>query len=116
MKKTPVKPIAVSQVNPIYIDGKIKYWGLDVTYNGDLRLPGQKFLPNEVFGVILNPVIDIEQVCYVSAVKYDTNTDSTKLSYSFRDGVFGRGAERAWQLRIKMLAQITQQKKEENNR
>lgn len=116
MKKMSVKPIKVSQVNPVYINGKIKYWGLDVTYNGDLRLPGQKFLPDEVFGIILNPVIDIEKVCYVSAVKYDANTDSTKLSYSFRDGLFGRGAERAWQFRIKMLASITRQKKEENGR
>ena len=110
MKKRKAQPVQVSQCNPVYINGKLKYWNLSVEYLGDLRLPNQQFLPRDFgeYGVVLNPVISVRKLRYVNTVKYDNNTGNTTLTYVFRDGLFGRGAEKAWQLRIWMLARINE--------
>ena len=113
MKKQIAQPVRVSQCTPVYINGKLKYWNLSVEYVGDLRLPNQKFLPRDFgeYGVVLNPVISVHKLRYVNTVKYDDNTGNTKLTYVFRDGIFGLGAERAWQLRIWALARINENNK-----
>ena len=172
MKKTPVKPIAVSQVNPVYIDDRIKYWHVDVRFAGDLamwhnedQLPktvqeykqyllehgfteqdienmegqdgehvslGKRFYKfkqdlDAAYDIeksfVLNPRLDIPKSGKISTVRWDEKSKegdnkyaNTLVGYMFRDGLFGRGAERAWQFRIKMMAEITRQKKEENGR
>ena len=159
MKKTQLKPIAVSQVNPVYINNRIKYWHVDVRYAGDLalwhneeRLPysleefkkylehrgwseadmecsnlGKEFFKfkqeNAVLYAndcpyVLNPKLSIPGYNKISTVKWDEKSkdgdnkySNTLVGYMFRDGLFGRGAERAWCFRIKILARINENNK-----
>lgn len=36
MKKTPVKPIWVSDIKPVSVDGRVRCWNIDVRFDGDL--------------------------------------------------------------------------------
>ena len=103
-----VNPVAVSGVWPVYVNGRLKYWTVDVEYDADLRLPHQEYLPDDLgkSGIVLNPVFDIKKTRHVSFVKYEPGTNNTRLTYSWRDGLFGLGGERAWRFRLNIIAQI----------
>lgn len=103
-----VNPVAVSGVWPVYVNGRLKYWTVDVEYDADLRLPYQEYLPDdwEKSGVLLNPVFDIKKSRHVSFGKYNPETNNTRLTYSWRDGLFGLGGERAWLFRLSIIAEI----------
>ena len=111
-----VNPVAVSGVKPIYVNGRLKYWTVDVEYDADLRLPPQENLPDDFgwvdddvlgkSGIVLNPVFNIKKTRRISFVKYNRDTNNTRLTYSWRDGLFGFGGERAWQFRLNIIAQI----------
>ena len=103
-----VNPVAVSGVKPVYVNGRLKYWTVDVEYDADLRLPHQEYLPDDLgkSGIVLNPVFDIKKPHHVSFVKYEPGTNNTRLTYSWRDGLFGLGGERAWRFRLDIIAQI----------
>lgn len=108
MNKRHVNPIAVSGVKPVYVNGRLKYWTVDVDYNRNLRLPHQEYLLDDLgnSGIVLNPVFDIKKSRRVSFVKYEPGTNNTRLTYSWRDGLFGLGGERAWRFRLNIIAQI----------
>lgn len=103
-----VNPVAVSGVKPVYVNGRLKYWTVDVDYNRNLRLPHQEYLLDDLgnSGVVLNPVFDIKKSRRVSFVKYNRDTNNTRLTYSWRDGLFGFGGERAWRFRLNIIAEI----------
>ena len=123
--KSSAKPISVSHCNPVYVNGKIKYWNVYVEYAGNISMNSDtiakwreiisknpKVLENnpfyhDVLRPIFNPNIIIPNIEHATEkFKYDSERDVSLMGYSWRDGLFGRGAERAWNFRLKMLADI----------
>ena len=124
-----VETVSVSQCVPVYINGKIKYWKVNVEYAGNLAMNltsvnawrdvynknPKAFYENpahyDALRIILKPNILIPSVKHMTGFfKYNPEKNVSQLEYAWRDGLFGWGAERAWQFRIKMLAQINKQK------
>lgn len=126
IKQTQAQPISVSHCTPVYINGRIKYWNIRVFYEGDLstntaqRTDVLKLVNKNPYLVwkfmdelqpFLKPDIIIPQKNRLTGLfRYNPEKDLSELEYSWRDGLFGYGAERAWQFRLKMLAQINKQK------
>lgn len=129
MKTDPktIAPISVSHCNPVYVNGRVKYWNIQVVYNADLFLyrPDKKLLNVselrrslmqeplyfEMITPVLNPKIYIPNRGHVSNARYDDVDGTTILGYSWRNGLFGRGAERADRFRTNMLAKIANNEK-----
>ena len=130
MKKN-AKPISVSHSIPCYVNGNIKYWRVDVEYAGDLSTNStqvkewrdiHKNAP-ELFEThpglykMMTPIyvtdVEIPNLKHACVFNYDEKSDKTTLGYVWQDGLFGRGAKRAWDFRLKILAEIINNRKNE---
>ena len=130
-KKEQIIPVSVSNVVPVYHwrnRGRIIAYNVHVFFDGDLstnteqreefkRLyeqhPGHKAddFFYESLRSILKPNISIPKESHLTGLfRYDREKNVSELEYSWRNGLFGCGAERAWKFRIRMLAQINKQK------
>lgn len=128
---TNAEPVSVSQCMPVYIQGKIKYWKVCVEYTGNLAMnltsvnawrdlynKNPKFFNEnpayyDALHIILKQNIAVPGTKYMTGFfKYNPEKDTSELEYAWRDGLFGRGGERAWQFRIQMLAQMNKQKEQ----
>lgn len=121
-----VKTVSVSQCIPVYIKGNIKYWKVNVEYAGNLAMNlasvnawrdiynknPKTFDENpsyyDALRIILKPVPEVKHI--TGFFKYNPEKNTSELEYAWRDDLCGVGAERAWQFRIKMLAQINRQR------
>ena len=130
MKKTKIRkkqalPVAVSDCMPVYINGCIKYWKVRVGYDGNLAMNldlveawrdiyrknptffEQRPAYYDALHVVLQPNIVVPQMNRLTGYfKYNPEKNTSMLEYYWCDGVFNRGAKRAWDFRIKMLSQI----------
>ena len=108
IKNKEVYPVSVSGCDPIYERHDKKYniigWTVKVTLQGKDSVC-QLFWPTAKKGV----------PSYVRTADYE-KTGIVEAEYKFKDGLFGHGAERAWQFRIKMLAQITKNNRHLNEK
>lgn len=124
--KQPVKPVSVSQTVPVYNNGRIIAWNVHVFFDGDLstntaqRNKWRELIdknPHLVWedGKMLNPILKKNIIIpnerhLTGLFRYNPEKNVSELEWSWRDGLFGCGAERAWQFRIKILAQINKQR------
>ena len=84
---------AVSGCEPVYgRNGKIAHWKVTVEAN---EFP--RFRAPDLRGAFM--------ASWVQTIN-DKKQARHIITYLFRDGLFGRGAERAWQFRINMLGQM----------
>lgn len=126
-----VETVSVSQCIPVYINGKIKYWKVNVGYAGNLAMNltsvnawrdiynknPKAFYENPAYydalRIILKPNLLLPEVKHMTGFfKYNPEKNISELEYAWRDGLFWRGSERAWQFRIQMLAQMNKQKEQ----
>lgn len=98
LKRKIAKPVYVSYREPVVIDNKIKYWHVDVGFEGD------------IIGNFKN--IKVPKLNRIYTWKYDQKSNVTSVFYSFKNDLLGIGAERAWRFRLKMLDAINQKKNE----
>ena len=117
-----VLPVSVSGCTPVYVNGRIKWWTVHVFFNGDLSInTTQRNKWRELIdknphlvhenGIFLRPVIRPDIIMpkkgnWSSYFKYHADKNMSEIEYAWRNGLFDCGGERAWQFRIKMLAQI----------
>ena len=123
--KCNVQPVSVSHCNPVYINGRIKYWAVRVEYAGNLAMNGisvrrwldtfehnvQAFYENpagyDALRTILKTNLIIPGAEHMTGFfRYDAKRNISALDFAWRDGLFGRGADRAWKFRLNMLAEI----------
>ena len=118
-KKQIAKPVSVSCREPVYIDGKIKYWQVRVVFDGDLRLSPPVNLSYEDIKMLHNLHINerfnseelslkvkLPQMFHICSFEYDDKSGNTSVLYSFRSDLLGIGAQRAWCFRLKILDKI----------
>ena len=121
-KKILVKPVSVSHCTPVYINGRIKAYNLRVFYAGVLsmntneRREWRKFVDEnpqtlydnlDMLRPVIKPNLQITGASHLTGYfKYHDADDTSEFEYSWRKGIFNRGAERAWQFRMKILASI----------
>ncbi len=106
-------PVSVSGCNPVYDkqNKKIISWYVVVDLKSNACPPvAKKYWPIVKKADVYFVGCKNDGVCLVD--NYDSATNITTVKYDFRDGLFGRGAERAWQFRIKMLALINKNRNE----
>ena len=117
-------PVSVEYV-PVYINGRVKYYNVHVKYIGDLSLNTESresalelreksplaFNSDPMNHRMLTPVLREDVIIpkryHITGFKYDSTKNISDIQYSWRNGLFGHGAERAWQFKIKMQALIT---------
>lgn len=126
MKKEKIVPVDVSHCVPVYINGKIKYWNVHVFYGGDLstntkqREETRKIIDKlsfedfEMLKPVIKPNIIIPKESHLTGLfRYNREKNVSELEYSWRDGLFGNGARRAWDFRLKMYSQIINNRNKE---
>jgi len=102
-------PVAVSY-GPVYVNGRVKFWRVGVTYVGKLVMnikqePRYKYKKEpESFDIV--PGLNIPNLNHAEIFDYDAKSDTTLICYVWKDGLFGRGAERAWNFRLKIFGEI----------
>lgn len=132
MKKKTLKyaaqPVGVSDCNPIYVDGRIKYWTVTVDYVGDLSINTPQRtavaqdlvnlrlldddMNHEMLRPVLNPNVIIPNVRRLSGeFRYNPQTNTSSLVYWWRAGFLGLGGNRAWNFRTKIVDAMQQKVK-----
>ncbi len=110
-----VQPVSVSDCIPMYIDGRLKYWNVHVKYVGNLSMDGvfknlraQDFIyDSNGFAPVFTVEKDVPNGRHLAGFfKYDKKSNTSGLDYYWRNGLFGRGWDRAWKFRLEILAQI----------
>ena len=128
-KEQKARPISVTHSIPCYVNGNIRYWRVDVEYAGKLAMNTDQIQEwrdihkksPELFEThpglykMMSPIylsdIEIPNLKRVHVFNYDAKSDKTTLGYVWQDGLFGRGARRAWDFRLKVLAEIINNRK-----
>jgi len=98
LKRTIAQPVSVSYREPVIIGNRIRYWHVDVGFEGD------------IIGNFKS--VKVPKQNHIYTWKYDRQNNTTSVFYSFRNDLLGIGAERAWRFRLKMLDAINQKKNE----
>ena len=127
-KEQKAVPVAVSHITPLYVDGRIEFWRVDVTYTGDLatntnqikewcdiyKKTPELFETHPGLYNMMSPIfvsgLSIPNLKYAHIFNYDAKSDKTMLGYVWKDGLLGRGAEHAWQFRLEILKEIMNNK------
>lgn len=128
-KKETISPVGVSGCIPVYYNGRIIGYNVHVFYDGDLStntaaregmrdlvVRNTHLLRDDMNVKMLNPVIKQNIIIpnvwhWTKYFKYHHESNTSELEWGWRKGLFGRGAERAWQFRLKMLAKIDENHK-----
>lgn len=129
MKKEKIVPVDVSHCVPVYINEKIKHWNVHVFYGGDLSTNTEQreethkitdesskvsFEDFEMLKPVIKPNIIIPKESHLTGLfRYNREKNVSELEYSWRDGLFGNGARRAWDFRLKMYSQIINNRNKE---
>ncbi|MCQ2568549.1 MAG: hypothetical protein MJ163_03055 [Alphaproteobacteria bacterium] len=111
MKKEKIVPVDVSHCVPVYINGKIKYWNVHVFYGGDLSTNTEQREETHKITDESSKVFFEDFEMLKPVIK--PNIIISELEYSWRDGLFGNGARRAWDFRLKMYSQIINNRNKE---
>ncbi|MBO4672033.1 MAG: hypothetical protein J5608_00050 [Alphaproteobacteria bacterium] len=127
--KCVAQPVSVSDCNPIYVDGRIKYWTVTVDYAGDLSVntlgrtrardlvdnnPGllDDNMNHEMLRAVLKPDVIIPNARRLSGeFRYNPQNNTSSLVYWWRAGFLGLGGNRAWSFRTKMVDAMQQKVK-----
>lgn len=126
-KKEFISPVAVSGCTPVYNNGRIIGYNVHVFYDGDLstnteiRESWRDLIDSHPHLVwdnmnMLRPVIKTNIIIpnkwhLTGYFEYHHESDTSELEYGWRKGLFGCGAKRAWQFRLKMLAKVKENNK-----
>ncbi|MCQ2571753.1 MAG: hypothetical protein MJ165_02015 [Alphaproteobacteria bacterium] len=131
--KNKINPIlvSVSHCMPVYSKGKIKGWNVYLKYSGNLSVNSENIhkwqdlfdknpsllQKNPFYYNMLHPVLDQDVIIpnpkhLTGYFKYDAENNISVIEYGWRDGIFGWGAERAWNFRLKMLGLINKKQNE----
>ena len=124
-------PVSVSHCMPVYNKGKIKGWNVYLNYQGNLSVNSENIQKwqdlfdknpsllqkNPFYYNMLHPVLDKDVILpdskhLTGCFKYDPENNISVIEYGWRDGIFGCGAERAWNFRLKMLGLINKKQNE----
>lgn len=126
-KKISAKPLFVSHCDPVYVNDKLKYYQVKVSFAGDLRLMAPAVISSdlvknpalynepllhEMMQPVLNPKIKLPNILHAYSLTYDDTDNTTLISYAFRNDLFGIGANRAWKFRLRMLGELRKAKDE----
>ncbi len=129
MRKS-ITPVSVSDCLPVYINGRIKYWTVNVCYDGDLstntkereewrelynkypyEVSWNEHMPVSPLQPVLKPNINIPGEIHLTGYfKYHHENNTSELEYAWRNVLFG--AKRARNFRLKILEQIKNKHKE----